>query len=301
MVACSEKGLQEIMNKLNDTAKKFNMKINVQKTKTMVVTHKVGTSVKVNIKIDGQSIEQVKCFKYLGSNITEDGRSLVDVKSRIALAKDAFNKRKELLTKGLSKKLKKRMVKILIWPVVLYGCETWTLLEEEIDRLQAFEMWLWRGIEKISWKDRVSNQDVLIKVDERRCLMRTIWQRKKNWIGHVLRGNGLLKDLLEGRMLGKKRRGRPRVKMIDDLMGKSKSKGRRREEWESSPSSSSPSCSSDSEGRGEREEEGRMKLRRRKKKSKRWKNLYKALKKRAENREAWREWVPKTCLRAEYL
>ena len=140
MVACSEKGLQEIMNKLNDTAKKFNMKINVQKTKTMVVTHKVGTSVKVNIKIDGQSIEQVKCFKYLGSNITEDGRSLVDVKSRIALAKDAFNKRKELLTKGLSKKLKKRMVTILIWPVVLYGCETWTLLEEEIDRLQAVEM-----------------------------------------------------------------------------------------------------------------------------------------------------------------
>ena len=71
-------------------------------------------------------------------------------------------------------------MKILIWPVVLYGCETWTLLEEEIDRLQALEMWLWRGIEKISWRDRVSNQDVLIKVDERRCLMRTIWQRKKN-------------------------------------------------------------------------------------------------------------------------
>ena len=171
------------------------------------------------------------------------------MKSRIALAKDAFNKRKELLTEGLGKKLKKRMVKMLIWPVVLYGCETWTLLEEEIDRLQALEMWLWRGIEKISWRDRVSNQDVLIKVDERRCLMRTIWQRKKNWIGHVLRGSGLLKDVLEGRMLGKKRRGRPRVKMIDDLMGKSKPKGRRREEWESSPSSSSSSCSSDSEGR----------------------------------------------------
>ena len=62
-----------MMNKLNDTAKKFNMKINVQKTKTMVVTHRAGGRVKVNIKIDGQSIEQVGCFKYLGSNITEDG------------------------------------------------------------------------------------------------------------------------------------------------------------------------------------------------------------------------------------
>ena len=98
MVARSEKGLQELMNRLNDTAKNFNMKINVQKTKTMVVTHRVGGGV-VNITIDGQNIEQVKCFKYLGSNITEDGRSLSDVKSRIAMAKDAFNKRKELLTK----------------------------------------------------------------------------------------------------------------------------------------------------------------------------------------------------------
>ena len=70
--------------------------------------------------------------------------SLVAVKSRIALAKDAFNQRKELLTKELSNKLKKRMVKVLIWPVVIYGCETWTLLEEEIYRLQALEMWLWR-------------------------------------------------------------------------------------------------------------------------------------------------------------
>ena len=102
-------------------------------------------------------------------------------------------------------------------------------------------------------------------------------------------------------MLEKKRRGRPRVKMIDDLMGKSKPKVRRREEWESTPSSSSSSCSSDSDGRREREEEeGRMKLRRRKKKSKIWKNVYKVMKKKAENREAWREWVPKTCLREEY-
>ena len=63
---------------------------------------------------------------------------------------------------------------------MLYGCEARTLLEDEIDRLQAVEMWLWRGIEKISLTGMVSNQDVLIKVDERRCLMRTIWQRNKN-------------------------------------------------------------------------------------------------------------------------
>ena len=164
--------------------------------------------------------------------------------------------------------------------------------------MKALKVWLWRGIEKISWRDRVSIQNVLIIVEERRCLMKTICQRKKKWIGHVLRGDGLLKDVLEGRMLGKKRRGRPRAKMIDDLMEKPKPKGRRREEREFSPSSASSSCSSDSE---EGEREGRMKLRSRKrKKPRRWRNLYKKMKKRAEKREAWREWVPKTCLRAEY-
>ena len=68
-----------------------------------------------------------------------------DVNVRIAMAKEAFNKRKELLTKGLSRKLKKRMVKVLIWPVVTYGCERWTLLKDEKDRLKALKMtWLWR-------------------------------------------------------------------------------------------------------------------------------------------------------------
>jgi hypothetical protein len=92
-------------------------------------------------------VEQVKNFIYLGFIISEHGYNLVDVKTRIALAKEAFNKRKEFLTKGLCRTLNKRMVNVMVWPVVLYGCETWTLEREEIDRLTALEMWLWR-----SWK-----------------------------------------------------------------------------------------------------------------------------------------------------
>ena len=80
------------MNKLNETARKFKMKMNVQKTKAMVVC-RVGGDL-VNIIIDGEKVEQVASFKYLGSIITEDGRNLNDVKARIALAKDAFSKRK---------------------------------------------------------------------------------------------------------------------------------------------------------------------------------------------------------------
>src|SRR6267154_3862894 len=138
MVASTEMGLQTLMNKLNDTAINYGMKINVQKTKTVVVRWDGGGV--FNITVDGQRIEQVRCFKYLGSIMTENGRSDVDVKSRIAMAKDAFNQRKELLTEGLSRTQKKRMVKVLMLPVVLYGCETWTLLQDETNRLQALEV-----------------------------------------------------------------------------------------------------------------------------------------------------------------
>ena len=85
MVASTEEGLQKLMNNLNDTAKKYNMKINVQKTKAMVVAKDGGGE--VNIKIDGQRLEQVTNFKYLGSIISEDGRrNLLDIKTRIAHA-----------------------------------------------------------------------------------------------------------------------------------------------------------------------------------------------------------------------
>ena len=102
------------------------MNINVQKTKTMIVRWDGGGV--VNITVDGKRIEQVNSFKYLGSVITEDGRSHSDVKVRIAMAKDAFNKREELLTKGLSMTLKKRMVEVLVQPVLLYDCETRILI-----------------------------------------------------------------------------------------------------------------------------------------------------------------------------
>src|SRR3989454_274030 len=103
--------------------------------------------------IDGQKVEQVKTFKYLGSEIAEDGRCMDDIKQRIGCAKDAFNKRKELPSKSMNKPLKKRIVKALVWPVALYGCETWILKKEAKDRLEDFEMLVWRSLEKVSWKD----------------------------------------------------------------------------------------------------------------------------------------------------
>ena len=73
-------------------------------------------------------------------------------------------------------------------------------------------------MEGISSRDKISNEEMLKRVDENICLMKTVYKRKKNWIGHVLSGNWLLKDVLDGRMMGKRMRGRPRIGMLDELM-----------------------------------------------------------------------------------
>ena len=101
-----------------------------------------------------------------------------------------------MLTKSLSKELKKRIVKVLVWPVVMYGCETWTLRKAEIDKLEALEIWIWIRLENISWEEKIRNEEVLRRVKENRCLMTTIYRRQKNWIGHTLRGDGLLRDVM---------------------------------------------------------------------------------------------------------
>src|SRR6478609_3148330 len=130
------------MDSLNTAAKHYDMKINIKKAKAMVVSRNGGE--RVNITVEGQSVEQVRKFRHLGSLISEDGRCLGDVKTRIGMAKDAFKKRKELLTRSIRVDLKKKLVKTLVWPVVLFGCETWTMRKEKINRLKAFEMWVWR-------------------------------------------------------------------------------------------------------------------------------------------------------------
>ena len=72
-------------------------------------------------------------------------------------------------------------------------------------------------VEKIKWQDKISNDEVLTTVNENRYLITTIGERKKNWIRHVFRGDGLLRDVLEGRMLGRRPQGRPRMGMLDEI------------------------------------------------------------------------------------
>ena len=87
--------------------------------------------------------------------------------------------------------------------------------------LESFEMWCWKSMEKISWTDHVRNEEVLLRVNEQRNILREIRKRKANWIGHILRRNCLLKQIIEGKIKGEmdvtRIRGRRRKKLLDDL------------------------------------------------------------------------------------
>jgi len=113
--------------------------------------------------IDQKQMENVECFKYLGSILTNEGRCTYEIKSRISMAKSAFNKKKTLFTRKLDLNLRKKLVKCYIWSMALYGAETWTLRASDEKHLESFEIWCWRRMEKISWTGHVRNEEVLLK------------------------------------------------------------------------------------------------------------------------------------------
>ena len=128
--------------------------------------------------------------------LTNDGICTCEIKSRIAMAKAAINKKKILFTS----KLRKELVKCYIWSMALYGAETWTLRAVDQKHLESFEMWCWRRMEKISWTDHVRNEEVLLRVNEQRNILHEIRKWKANWIGQILRRNCLLKQVNKGKI-----------------------------------------------------------------------------------------------------
>jgi len=115
----------------------------------------------------------------IGSLVTEDCGSCHDVRRRIALGTEAFNKKSELMWGSLSLHLKKRIVKAIVWSVALYGSETWTLQEEDIRRLEAFEIWIWRQMMKVPWTEHKTNEEILKMDETERKIMDTVRSRQK--------------------------------------------------------------------------------------------------------------------------
>jgi len=138
----------------------------------------------------------------LGSTLKNDGRCTCEIKSRIAVAKVAFNKKRALFTGTLDLELRKKLVKCYIWSIALYGAETGTLRTVDQKQMRNFEMWYWRRMEKISWTDCVRNEEVLLGVKELRDIPHEIRKWKANWIGHILHRNCLLQYVTEGKIIG---------------------------------------------------------------------------------------------------
>ena len=119
------------------------MEMNVEKTNVMRISRQ---PYPVTIMMDQKQLKNVECFKYSGSMLTNDGRCTCEIRSRIAMAKAAINK-KNLLTTTMDLNLRNKLVKSYILSMVLYGAETWKLWAADQKHLESFEMWCWRRME----------------------------------------------------------------------------------------------------------------------------------------------------------
>ena len=154
-----------------------------------------------------------------GGRVTWDGRSKREMYSRIQQARLALNKKSKLFeSNNIDIHLRKQLAKTYVWSVLLYGCETWCITERDYKRLEAFEMWTYRRILGISWRDHITNEEVLAKIGERKHLKLTIMERRARWIGHVLRHENLLHTVIEGMVEGNNFRGRPRQQYLDQVI-----------------------------------------------------------------------------------
>jgi hypothetical protein len=140
LMESSRDGIDSLTNAVNDAGKKLNLSLNVKKTK-LLSAGRTPTSHSANIKIDGQTVEEVDRFKYLGSVKTQNASCTSDIKIRIAMAKKRMLDLAAIWNdKNLTICLKMKLVKTLVWSVLLYGAESWTLLKADENRIMAAEM-----------------------------------------------------------------------------------------------------------------------------------------------------------------
>ena len=239
LAAYSKQKLQVMLDKLSDTCKNYGMAINVKKTKVMVVSKR--GKIKCQVTLDNKTLEQVSRYKYLGSWISDDAKCVEEIRTRIALAKEAFWKNKELLRGNIRPRTKLKILNCYIFSVLNYGCECWTWNKATLKKIDAFEQWCYRRILKISWKDKVKNDEVLDRIQTRMHFKKDMKKRKLEYAGHVLRGSSGRTHLvlLEDKVCGKKSRGKPRLTWIKnitdwtkiDSYGKIKRAAENRNEW----------------------------------------------------------------------
>ena len=196
------------------------MQISAEKSKILV--NSIDNHSSTNIMLDGEKLEEVDNFKYLGSIITSDGTSVKEVKTRLSLASSAMTRLNIIWRKqNISFPVKIKLYKSLVISVLLYGCESWTLNAETERRIQSFEFRCYRKLLGIKYTEHRTNsyveQEIKAKAGKQEPLLSTVRRRKLAWFGHVTRHNNLAKTILQGSVHGQRKRGRPRKAWFDNI------------------------------------------------------------------------------------
>ena len=155
----------------------------MQKTEEMVFSKKQ-QPLRKKASLNGEMLKEVNQFKHLGSTMTSDEKSTVDIKCRIAAAKSAFT---ESYIDNLEMAFQYRILKCYITPIVLFGSENWTLNNIDNRNIKAAEMWFLRRMEKVKWTEKIANEEVLNKTIQKSSIMPDISKRQISFYGHIMR------------------------------------------------------------------------------------------------------------------
>ena len=156
-MAESEEELKSLLMK--EESEKVGLKLNIQKTKIMA------SNPITSWQIDGGTMETVTHFIFLGSKVTADGDSSHEIKRRLLLGRKVMTKLESILkSRDITLPTKVHLVKAMFFPIIVYGCESWTIKKAERRRIDAFELWCWRGLLRVPWTARRSNLSILKEI-----------------------------------------------------------------------------------------------------------------------------------------
>ena len=215
LISTSPIDLQRLIDEVDRISTRYNLEISTKKTKVMAACREPEV---LRISCRGKILEQVHHFKYLGAMVDETADCTRDIKARLGAARSALSSLTKIWKdRALCKRIKLKVLKTLVWPVALYGCEAWTLKASDTNRLHAFEMACYRRLLRINWRDHRTNISVLEEINTTRQFVSTIRKRKLQYFGHVIRAQNISTHILEGRVDGARGRGRPKRRWMDDV------------------------------------------------------------------------------------
>ena len=222
LIAGSMQELEDLVTRVKVASEQAGLMLNTQKTKVMKMAGDPDNMEMRDLAVNGEVIETVDNFIYLGANFTNDCNDSKEIRRRLAIARSAVVSLSNIWKdRSITLQSKIRILHTLVFPVATYGCECWVLKKCDRNRLTSFEIWCYRRIMRISWRERKTNEWVLERIGQA-TLINSINKRKLSFIGHVARSKGLGNDILSGMVDGKRKRGRPRRKLendVEDLLG----------------------------------------------------------------------------------